>query len=111
MKQEQTDTFGPIGPWLVTRDEVPDLQNLGMWLDVDGHPYQDGSTRTMVCGAVQLVSYVSQFMSLHPGDVISTGTPPSVGMGQTLSVHLHCGQTMTLSIGGLGAQYEVVRDA
>jgi 2-keto-4-pentenoate hydratase/2-oxohepta-3-ene-1,7-dioic acid hydratase in catechol pathway len=75
------DTFGPIGPWLVTADEVPDPQALSMWLEVDGHRYQNGSTSTMVYGVRHLVHYVSQFMTLHPGDVISTGTPPGVGMG------------------------------
>ena len=82
MKGKSADTFGPIGPWLVTRDEVPDPQDLALWLEVDGHRYQNGSTRTMVFGVAHVVSYISQFMSLQPGDVIATGTPPGVGLGQ-----------------------------
>ena len=103
-KGKSHDTFGPIGPWLVTRDEVPDPQNLAMWLEVDGHRYQDGSTRTMVYKVPFLISYLSQFMSLQPGDVISTGTPPGVGMGQKPPVFLRPGQTMRLGIDGLGEQ-------
>jgi ureidoglycolate lyase len=103
-KGKSHDTFGPIGPWLVTRDEVPDPQNLGMWLEVDGKRYQDGSTRTMVFGVSFLVSYLSQFMSLQPGDVISTGTPPGVGLGQKPPVYLRPGQTIRLGIEGLGEQ-------
>lgn len=104
-KGKGCDTFGPLGPWLVTRDEVPDAQALDMWLEVDGRRYQNGSTRTMIFGVPTLVSYVSQFMSLQPGDVISTGTPPGVGMGQKPSpVYLKAGQTMRLGIGGLGEQ-------
>lgn len=104
-KGKSHDTFGPIGPWLVTRDEVPDPQNLAMWLEVDGHRYQDGSTRTMVYKVAHLVSYLSQFMSLQPGDVISTGTPPGVGMGvKPNPVFLKPGQTMRLGIEGLGEQ-------
>jgi 2-keto-4-pentenoate hydratase/2-oxohepta-3-ene-1,7-dioic acid hydratase in catechol pathway len=98
------DTFGPLGPWLVTTDEVPDPQDLHMWLDVDGKRYQDGSTRTMIFGVAHLVSYISQFMSLQPGDVISTGTPPGVGLGQKPPVYLKPGQTMRLGIAGLGEQ-------
>ena len=98
-KGKSHDTFGPIGPWLVTRDEVADPQNLDMWLEVDGHRYQDGSTRTMVYKVPFLVSYLSQFMSLQPGDVISTGTPPGVGMGQKPPVFLSparpCGSAST----------------
>lgn len=104
VKGKSADTFGPIGPWLVTRDDVADPQDLGMFLDVDGHRYQDGSTRTMVFGVAHLVSYVSQFMSLQPGDIISTGTPPGVGMGQKPQVYLSPGQTMRLGIDGLGEQ-------
>jgi ureidoglycolate lyase len=103
-KGKSHDTFGPIGPWLVTRDEVPDPQNLGMWLEVDGKRYQDGSTRTMVFGVAFLVSYLSRFMSLRPGDVISTGTPPGVGLGQKPPVYLRPGQTIRLGIEGLGEQ-------
>ena len=99
------DTFGPIGPWLVTADEVPDPQDLGMWLEVDGHRYQNGSTRTMVFTVAKLVSYLSQCMSLQPGDVISTGTPAGVGMGiKPGPVYLKPGQTVRLGIEGLGEQ-------
>jgi ureidoglycolate lyase len=99
------DTFGPIGPWVVTRDEVADPQNLSLWLEVDGYRYQNGSTKTMVFGVAKLVSYVSQCMSLQPGDVISTGTPPGVGMGvKPNPVFLKPGQTMRLGIEGLGEQ-------
>jgi 2-keto-4-pentenoate hydratase/2-oxohepta-3-ene-1,7-dioic acid hydratase in catechol pathway len=98
------DTFGPLGPWLVTTDEVPDPQDLHMWLDVDGKRYQDGSTRTMIFSVAHLVSYISQFMSLQPGDVISTGTPPGVGLGQKPPLYLKPGQTMRLGIAGLGEQ-------
>ena len=103
------DTFGPVGPWLVTTDEVPDPQSLDMWLEVNGHRYQQGSTRTMIFGVAQLVSYVSRFMTLYPGDLISTGTPPGVGMGvKPASVHLKAGDTMRLSIQGLGEQNQQV---
>ena len=98
------DTFGPLGPWLVTADEVPDPQDLHMWLEVDGKRYQDGSTRTMIFGVAHLVSYISQFMSLQSGDVISTGTPPGVGLGQKPPLYLKPGQTMRLGISGLGEQ-------
>ena len=104
-KGKGCDTFGPTGPWLVTRDEVPDPQNLHMWLEVDGRRFQDGSTRTMIFDVRQLVSYVSHFITLHPGDVISTGTPPGVGMGvKPEPVFLQPGQTMRLGIDGLGEQ-------
>ena len=106
-KGKSHDTFGPIGPWLVTTDEVPDPQDLPMWLEVDGHRYQDGSTRTMVYKVPFLVSYLSQFMSLQPGDVISTGTPPGVGMGQKPPRYLRPGQTMRLGVRGLGEQSQV----
>lgn len=98
------DTFGPLGPWLVTRDEVADPQQLDLWLEVDGHRFQNGNTRTMVFGVAKLVSYLSQCMSLQPGDVISTGTPPGVGLGQKPPVYLRAEQTMTLGIDGLGEQ-------
>jgi ureidoglycolate lyase len=104
VKGKSADSFGPIGPLLVTRDEVPDPQNLDMWLEVDGHRYQDGSTRTMVFGVAHLVSYLSQFMSLQPGDIISTGTPPGVGLGQKPPVYLKPDQTIRLGIQGLGEQ-------
>jgi 2-keto-4-pentenoate hydratase/2-oxohepta-3-ene-1,7-dioic acid hydratase in catechol pathway len=104
VKGKSSDTFGPLGPWLVTRDEVPDPQDLHLWLEVDGHRYQDGSTRTMVFGAAMLVSYISRFMSLQPGDIISTGTPPGVGMGQKPQRYLRRGQTIRLGIAGLGEQ-------
>jgi ureidoglycolate lyase len=108
VKGKSADTFGPIGPWLVTRDEIPDPQGLSMWLEVDGHRYQDGSTRTMIFPVAYLVSYISQFMSLQPGDVISTGTPPGVGLGKKPPVYLRPGQTMRLGIEGLGTQVQAV---
>ncbi|MGD0161911.1 MAG: fumarylacetoacetate hydrolase family protein [Candidatus Sulfotelmatobacter sp.] len=104
VKGKSADTFGPIGPWLVTADEVPDPQNLSLWLEVDGHRYQNGSTRTMIFGVRQLVSYVSRFMSLQPGDIISTGTPPGVGMGKRPPVYLRAGNRVRLGIQGLGEQ-------
>lgn len=107
-KGKGADTFGPIGPWLVTSDEVADPQNLSLWLEVDGKRYQDGSTRTMVFGVAHLISYVSRFMSLQPGDVITTGTPPGVGMGQKPPIYLRPGQTMRLGIEGLGEQMQRV---
>jgi 2-keto-4-pentenoate hydratase/2-oxohepta-3-ene-1,7-dioic acid hydratase in catechol pathway len=103
-KGKSCDTFGPIGPWLVTKDEIPNPQNLGMWLTVNGQKFQDGSTKTMVYGVKYLVSYLSQFMSLHPGDVISTGTPPGVGMGQKPPRYLKDGDVVELGIEGLGTQ-------
>lgn len=103
-KGKGCDTFGPTGPWLVTADEVPDPQALRMWLEVDGKRYQDGSTATMVYGVAFLISYLSRFMSLQPGDIISTGTPPGVGLGQKPPVYLRAGQTMHLGIDGLGTQ-------
>jgi 2-keto-4-pentenoate hydratase/2-oxohepta-3-ene-1,7-dioic acid hydratase in catechol pathway len=110
VKGKSADTFGPTGPWMVTADAVPDPHNLQMWLEVDGHRYQNGSTRTMVYGVRHLVSYISQFMSLQPGDVISTGTPPGVGMGQKPApVYLRPGQVMTLGIDGLGEQRQTTR--
>ncbi len=108
VKGKSADTFGPIGPWLVTPDEIGDWQQLDMWLDVDGHRYQHGSTRTMVFGVPYLISYLSRFMSLQPGDVISTGTPPGVGLGQKPPVYLRAGQQMRLGIAGLGEQHQHV---
>jgi 2-keto-4-pentenoate hydratase/2-oxohepta-3-ene-1,7-dioic acid hydratase in catechol pathway len=104
VKGKSADTFGPIGPWLVTADEVPDPQNLHLWLDVDGHRYQNGSTNTMIFGVPYLISYLSRFMSLQPGDIISTGTPPGVGLGQKPPVYLRAGNIVTLGIEGLGQQ-------
>ncbi len=108
VKGKSADTFGPIGPWLVTADEIPDPQNLKMWLDVDGHRYQNGSARTMIFGVRELVSYLSRFMSLQPGDIISTGTPPGVGMGQRPPVYLRVGNRMRLGIESLGEQNQRV---
>ncbi len=111
-KGKGCDTFGPIGPWLVTRDEIADPCDLAMWLEVNGHRYQSGSTGTMVYKPAFLVSYLSQFMTLHTGDIISTGTPPGVGMGQKPPVYLKAGDVMALGIEGLGAQRQhVVADA
>ena len=110
-KGKGCDTFGPIGPWLVTADEIPDPQALGMWLDVDGKRFQNGSTSTMVYGVAHLVSYLSRFMSLQSGDVISTGTPPGVGMGQKPPLYLRAGQTMRLGIEGLGVQTQTTVQA
>ncbi len=107
-KGKGCDTFGPIGPWLVTRDEVPDPKNLDMWLDVNGHRYQVGNTRTMVFGPAFIVSYLSRFMSLQPGDVISSGTPPGVGLGQKPPVYLAVGDKIKLGIDGLGMQSQTV---
>ena len=108
-KGKGCDTFGPIGPWLVTTDEVPDPQNLPMWLEVNGRRFQSGSTRTMVFGVAQLVSYISRFMTLYPGDLITTGTPPGVGMGhKPQPVFLKPGDKMTLGISGLGEQHQTV---
>ncbi|RZF10858.1 fumarylacetoacetate hydrolase family protein [Serratia marcescens] len=104
-KGKGCDTFGPIGPWLVTADEITDPHSLNLWLEVDGKRYQDGNTSTMIFRIPQIVSYLSRFMSLQPGDVISTGTPPGVGMGQKPQpIYLRAGQTMRLGIEGLGEQ-------
>jgi 2-keto-4-pentenoate hydratase/2-oxohepta-3-ene-1,7-dioic acid hydratase in catechol pathway len=108
VKGKSADTFGPIGPWLVTADEVADCQNLKLWLDVDGHRYQNGSTKTMVFGVQFLVSYLSRFMSLQPGDIITTGTPPGVGAGQKPPVFLRAGNVMQLGVEGLGEQRQRV---
>ncbi|WP_170560630.1 fumarylacetoacetate hydrolase family protein [Ruegeria atlantica] len=108
VKGKSADTFGPIGPWLVTRDEVPDPQNLPMYLEVNGRRYQDGSTKTMHFGVATVISHLSQFMSLQPGDVVSTGTPPGVGMGQEPQNYLKPGDTMELGIEGLGVQRQDV---
>ncbi|OLP62002.1 2-hydroxyhepta-2,4-diene-1,7-dioate isomerase [Xaviernesmea oryzae] len=108
-KGKSCDTFGPIGPWLVTKDEITDPQNLGMWLKVNGETMQDGSSKTMVYGVAFLVSYLSQFMSLHPGDVISTGTPPGVGLGMKPPRFLKDGDVVELGIEGLGTQKQTFR--
>jgi 2,4-diketo-3-deoxy-L-fuconate hydrolase len=108
VKGKSADTFGPIGPWLVTPDEVPDPQNLDLWLEVDGHRYQNGSTKTMVFGVAYLISYLSRFMSLRTGDVISTGTPPGVGLGQKPPLYLRPGNRIKLGIPGLGQQEQKV---
>ena len=107
-KGKGCDTFGPIGPWLVTRDEVENPQKLDMWLDVNGKRMQTGNTRTMIFSVAKLVSYVSQFMTLEPGDVITTGTPPGVGLGMKPPVYLKKGDVMTLGIEGLGEQRQTV---
>ncbi|MHA7678677.1 fumarylacetoacetate hydrolase family protein [Cupriavidus sp. PET2-C1] len=107
-KGKGCDTFCPVGPWLVTRDEVPDPQALGLWLDVNGQRVQKGSTATMVFDVATLVSYVSRFMTLHPGDLICTGTPPGVGMGFKPPRFLKAGDTMRLGIDGLGEQGQMV---
>ena len=108
-KGKGCDTFGPIGPWLVTSDEVGDPQNLSMWLEVNGHRYQNGSTKTMIFGAAQIVSYLSRFMTLEPGDLITTGTPPGVGMGiKPNPVYLKPGDTMHVCIEKLGEQRQTV---
>ncbi|PLP55755.1 2-hydroxyhepta-2,4-diene-1,7-dioate isomerase [Mesorhizobium loti] len=105
-KGKSHDSFGPIGPWLVTRDEIPDPQVLDLWLEVDGTRHQNGSTRTMIFGVAELVAYISQFMTLEPGDIIATGTPPGVGLGQKPQVFLKPGQTMRLGVQGLGSQIQ-----
>jgi 2-keto-4-pentenoate hydratase/2-oxohepta-3-ene-1,7-dioic acid hydratase in catechol pathway len=107
-KGKSADTFGPIGPWLVTADEVPDPQNLTLWLEVDGQEFQRGSTKTMVFGVAYLVSYLSRFMSLQPGDILSTGTPPGVGLGQKPPKYLRPGNRIRLGIDGLGVQTQSV---
>lgn len=107
-KGKSADTFGPIGPWLVTRDEVPDPQALDMYLEVNGHRYQNGTTKTMHFGVATIISHLSQFMSLQPGDVISTGTPPGVGMGQKPETYLKPGDKIELGIAGLGVQRQTV---
>lgn len=109
-KGKGCDTFGPIGPYLVTRDEIPDVHNLGMWLEVNGHRYQNGNTNTMIFKPAYIVSYLSQFTTLKPGDVISTGTPPGVGLGQTPPVYLNVGDKISLGIEGLGSQQQIVAE-
>ncbi|HEY9164435.1 MAG TPA: fumarylacetoacetate hydrolase family protein [Magnetovibrio sp.] len=108
VKGKSCDTFGPVGPWLVTRDEVPDPQNLDIWLDVNDERRQTGNTRTMIFPVARLVSFLSNFFTLHPGDIITTGTPPGVGMGMKPQTFLKPGDVMRLSIGGLGEQRQTV---
>jgi 2-keto-4-pentenoate hydratase/2-oxohepta-3-ene-1,7-dioic acid hydratase in catechol pathway len=110
-KGKGCDSFGPIGPYLVTRDEVPDPQDLKLWLTVNGKKYQDGNTKTMIFGVKKLVSYISQFMSLCPGDIISTGTPPGVGLGQKPPQYLKAGDVIELGIEGFGTQRQTVVNA
>jgi 2-keto-4-pentenoate hydratase/2-oxohepta-3-ene-1,7-dioic acid hydratase in catechol pathway len=107
-KGKGCDTFGPVGPWLVTADEIADPQNLDMWLEVSGKRYQSGNTRTMIFGVATLVEYLSRFTTLEPGDIISTGTPPGVGLGQKPPVYLKAGDTVRLGIQGLGEQNQRV---
>jgi len=107
-KGKGCDTFGPIGPWLVTADEVGDPQKLGLWLEVDGHRYQDGTTANMIFDVATIVSYLSDFCTLEAGDIISTGTPKGVGLGQTPPVYLRAGQTVRLGIDGLGEQTQTM---
>jgi len=108
VKGKACDTFGPVGPWMVTKDEVVDPQNLGLWLDVNGNRCQDGSTSTMIFSAAHIVSYLSNLFTLYPGDVIATGTPPGVGAGMTPPMFLKVGDQMRLGIEGLGEQNQVV---
>lgn len=108
VKGKSCDTFGPIGPWMVTRDEVPDAQNLAMYLEVNGTRFQNGSSKTMHFDIPTIISHLSQFMSLHPGDIISTGTPPGVGMGQSPPLYLKAGDKVELGIEGLGVQRQNV---
>jgi 2-keto-4-pentenoate hydratase/2-oxohepta-3-ene-1,7-dioic acid hydratase in catechol pathway len=107
-KGKGCDTFGPIGPWLVTADEVPNPQALSMWLEVNGKRHQNGNTRTMIFGVAHLVSYISEFMTLYPGDLITTGTPPGVGLGMKPPLYLKAGDTMRLGVQGLGEQFQQV---
>lgn len=107
VKGKSCDSFGPTGPWLVTLDDIPDPHNLAMWLEVNGHRYQDGSTRTMIFNVPYLVSYISQYMSMQPGDIISTGTPPGVGLGQKPPTYLKVGDRVSLGIEGLGEQHQL----
>ncbi|MFC0202157.1 fumarylacetoacetate hydrolase family protein [Paracoccus rhizosphaerae] len=111
VKGKSHDTFGPVGPWLVTKDEIVDVQNLDLWLDVDGQRRQTGNTRTMIFGVAHLVSYISQFMTLEPSDIIATGTPPGVGLGMKPPTFLSAGQVVTLGATGLGEQRQLMVQA
>ncbi|MBR9651559.1 fumarylacetoacetate hydrolase family protein [Thalassovita aquimarina] len=108
IKGKSHDTFGPVGPWLVTKDEIADVQNIDLWLDVDGERRQTGNTSTMIFGVAHLVHYISQFMTLEPCDIIATGTPPGVGLGMKPPVFLKEGQVVTLGAAGLGEQRQVM---
>ncbi len=108
-KGKGCDTFGPVGPWLVTADEVADPQNLNLWLELNGRRVQDGNTRTMIFGVAKIISYLSEFMTLEPGDIITTGTPPGVGMGMKPPIFLKPGDLMRVGIEGLGVQTQSVR--
>ena len=108
VKGKSCETFGPLGPWLVTPDEIKDVQNLDMWLDLNGTRMQTGSTKTMIFGVAYLISYISRFMVLEPGDVITTGTPPGVGMGKKPPRYLRAGDVVTLGVQGLGMQCQKV---
>jgi 5-carboxymethyl-2-hydroxymuconate isomerase len=110
-KGKGCDSFGPLGPWLVTPDEIPDVHDLSMWLEVNGKRFQDGSTKTMIFRPAFVLSYLSRFMSLQPGDVVTTGTPPGVGLGQKPQVWLNVGDRVALGIQGLGEQRQVVVEA
>jgi len=107
LKGKSADTFAPVGPWMVTKDEIPDPQGLDLWLEVNGTRYQNGNTKTMIFGVETLISYVSQFMTLEPGDIIPTGTPPGVGQGQTPPMFLKAGDVVRLGVEGLGVQEQV----
>ncbi|MEH6402103.1 MAG: fumarylacetoacetate hydrolase family protein, partial [Sneathiella sp.] len=112
VKGKSHDTFAPIGPWLVTKDEIADPQNLDMWLEVDGHRYQDGNTKTMIFDVPTIISHLSEFMTLEPGDVITTGTPPGVGMGcKPDPIFLKLGQKIEMSVEGLGVQSQKTIEA
>lgn len=111
IKGKSHDTFGPVGPWLVTTDEIADVQDIGLWLDVDGERRQTGNTRTMIFGVAHLVHYISQFMTLEPGDIIATGTPPGVGLGMKPPTFLRAGQVVTLGAAGLGEQRQTMVQA
>ncbi len=111
VKGKSHDTFGPVGPWMVTKDEIADVQDIDLWLDVDGERRQTGNTRTMIFGVAHLVHYISQFMTLEPGDIIATGTPPGVGLGMKPPTFLKAGQVVTLGATGLGEQRQVMVQA
>ena len=111
VKGKSHDTFGPVGPWMVTKDEVADVQNIDLWLDVDGERRQTGNTKTMIFGVAHLVHYISQFMTLEAGDIIATGTPPGVGLGMKPPTFLKEGQVVTLGAAGLGEQRQVMVQA
>ena len=111
IKGKSHDTFGPVGPWMVTKDEIADVQDIDLWLDVDGERRQTGNTKTMIFGVAHLVHYISQFMTLEPGDIIATGTPPGVGLGMKPPTFLRAGQVVTLGATGLGEQRQLMVQA